>query len=151
MARFRENVCIAIRNPSSGLFLICHRKGFPREIGWQFPQGGLHRGRDLESEMRRELREEIGTDAVSVVAIAPRKYTYTFPEGLKRKHGDFDGQTQQWVLADLSAPESVISFDRVPAEFDAFEWVSASTVLDRIVDFKKKVYTEAMKDLGLAD
>jgi len=99
--------------------------------------------------MRRELREEIGTDAVRIIAIAPRKYTYSFPMGIKRRHGGYGGQTQQWVLAELTVPEGEINFRHQPAEFDGFEWSSAEIVLDKIVDFKRTVYFEAMRDLGL--
>jgi putative (di)nucleoside polyphosphate hydrolase len=100
--------------------------------------------------MRRELREEIGTDRVSVVAIAPKKYTYSFPQGMKRRHGNYTGQTQQWVLSEFSGRDSEINFNRKPAEFDAFEWATVTTVLDRIVDFKKNVYAEAMQDMGIS-
>jgi putative (di)nucleoside polyphosphate hydrolase len=151
MARYRKNVCVVVRQAGSALLLVCHRKGYPPDRGWQFPQGGLHKGEDLYSEMRRELREEIGTDDVLVVKCAPKKYTYLFPEGIKRRRGDYSGQTQQWVLAEFSGADSKINFNRKPAEFDAFEWVSALIVLDRIVDFKKKVYVEAMGDLGLIE
>jgi putative (di)nucleoside polyphosphate hydrolase len=149
MARFRENVCIVVQKAGHDLLLLCHRKGFPPDLGWQFPQGGLHKGEDFYSEMRRELREEIGTDAVTVVRVASKRYAYKFPRGIKRRHGTFDGQIQQWVLVEFSDSDDVINFNHEPAEFDAFEWATAATVLDRIVDFKKKVYTEAMRDMGL--
>jgi putative (di)nucleoside polyphosphate hydrolase len=149
MARFRQNVCIVVQKAGHDLFLLCHRKGFPPGLGWQFPQGGLHKGEDFHSEMRRELREEIGTDAVTVVRVLPKRYTYKFPKEMKSRHGTFDGQIQQWVLAEFSDSDDVINFNRQPAEFDAFEWATAATALDRIVDFKKKVYTEAMRDMGL--
>jgi putative (di)nucleoside polyphosphate hydrolase len=150
MSRYRQNVCIAIRKEGSDLFLVCHRKGFSPDTGWQFPQGGLHEGEDLISEMRRELREEIGTDNVKVVAVAPKKYAYAFPPGVIRRSGNYEGQTQQWVLAEFSGRDSEISFNRKPAEFDAFDWVTAATVLDKIVDFKKDVYFEAMQDMGIS-
>jgi putative (di)nucleoside polyphosphate hydrolase len=149
MAEFRKNVCVVVRNARSGLLLVCHRKGFPRDSGWQFPQGGLHKGKDIILEMRRELREEIGTDNVKFLACTPKKYTYFFPQGVKRRHGGYSGQTQQWVLTEFSGDDGEINFNRKPAEFDAFEWVSASTAYDRIIDFKKKVYKEAMRDLEL--
>jgi putative (di)nucleoside polyphosphate hydrolase len=150
MARYRQNVCIIVRKPSNGLLLVCHRKGFPLGKGWQFPQGGLHKGQDLISEARRELREEIGTDEISVIRVLPKRYVYEFPAGVKRRHGNFSGQAQQWILVDFLQGDEAINFDRQPAEFDSFEWVTPGTVLDRIVDFKKKVYTEAMKDMELS-
>ena len=117
MPGFRKNVCVVVRNTRSGLLLMCHRNGFPRDSGWQFPQGGLHKGEDLISEMRRELREEIGTDNVKILARAPKKYTYFFPQGKKHKHGDYSGQTQQWVLVEFSGDDGEINFNGKPAEF----------------------------------
>jgi putative (di)nucleoside polyphosphate hydrolase len=149
MPRYRNNVCIAVRKAGSALLLVCHRKGFPPAAGWQFPQGGIREGASLVSEMRRELIEEIGTDDVTVVKISTKQYIYDFPKGLRRKHKQYDGQSQQWVLAEFSGNDAAINFIREPAEFDAFEWVPAQTALDRIVDFKKDVYSRALKDLGL--
>lgn len=149
MHRLRPNVCIVLKKAGSDRILLCHRKGFPPNEGWQLPQGGTHEGEDIVSEMRRELLEEIGTDNVSVLAISKKSYTYLFPSYAK-KHGDkYDGQKQTWVVAEYSGDDSVINFNTQPAEFDAFIWANAQSVLSNIVDFKKEVYKQAMKDLGL--
>lgn len=147
--RYRRSVCVAVRKAGSGLLLLCHRKGFPPAAGWQFPQGGIRKGADLIREMRRELLEEIGTDNVRVVWVSAKLYFYKFPTGMRHKHKNYDGQAQQWVLAEFSGNDAAINFNREPAEFDAFAWVHAATALDRIVDFKKDVYSRALKDLGL--
>jgi putative (di)nucleoside polyphosphate hydrolase len=149
MPRYRRNVCIAVRQPATGLLLLCHRKGFPKEEGWQFPQGGIRDMGDLISEMKRELLEEIGTDDVAVVRVSSREYSYTFPEHARKSRPQYDGQVQQWVLAELKGDESDIRFTHSPAEFDAFMWATPEAVLERIVDFKKQVYREAMADLGI--
>ena len=147
--RFRPNVCIVIKKKGSDLFLICHRKAFPDESGWQFPQGGIDKNADLVSEMKRELREEIGTDDVTVLKISSQPYTYNFPPGIQNHHPGYSGQTQRWVLVELDVEDSKINFSHEPAEFDAFQWVSASYILSKIVDFKKQIYLRAMHDLGL--
>ena len=147
--RYRPNVCIAIKKAGSDKLLVCHRKAFPRELGWQFPQGGIDKNIDLVSEMRRELREEIGTDEVTVKKISSQLYSYNFPPEIHSHHPGFGGQVQQWVLAELNADDLKINFSHEPAEFDAFQWVSAHEVLNKIVDFKKKVYIRALQDLGL--
>jgi putative (di)nucleoside polyphosphate hydrolase len=149
MPRYRRSVCIAVRKAGSGLLLLCHRKGFPPATGWQFPQGGIHKGADLIPEMRRELLEEIGTSDVTVIRVSAKQYFYDFPKGMRHKHKNYDGQIQQWVLAEFSGNDAAINFNREPAEFDAFTWAPAATALDRIVDFKKDVYSRALKDLGL--
>jgi putative (di)nucleoside polyphosphate hydrolase len=147
--RYRPNVCIAIKKAGSDQFLLCHRKAFSGESGWQFPQGGIDKNTDLVSEMKRELREEIGTDEVTVLKISSRFYSYDFPVGLRNHHPGFGGQVQQWVLVELDTDDSRINFSHEPAEFDAFQWASASDVLSKIVDFKKHIYLQAMHDLGL--
>jgi putative (di)nucleoside polyphosphate hydrolase len=149
MPRYRNNVCVVVRKAGSGLLLLCHRKGYLPAAGWQFPQGGLRKGAGLIQEMRRELLEEIGTDDVTVVQVSTEQYHYDFPKGLRHKHKKYDGQAQQWILADFSGNDAAIHFNHEPAEFDAFEWVTAATALDRIIDFKKDVYSRALKDLGL--
>jgi putative (di)nucleoside polyphosphate hydrolase len=147
--RYRPNVCIAIKKAGSDQLLMCHRKAFPDELGWQFPQGGIDKTIDLVSEMRRELREEIGTDDVTVLKISSQLYTYDFLPGNHGHHPGFYGQSQRWVLVELNADDLKINFSHEPAEFDAFQWVSAIDVLNKIVDFKKQVYMRAMRDLGL--
>lgn len=149
MADFRPNVCIAVRKAGTNLLLLCHRKGYSPDSGWQLPQGGIRRGAELVSEMRRELEEETGIRDVSVVKIAPGPYIYEFPKGIKHKHRKFAGQAQQWILVDFQGSEDAIRFLGEPAEFDDWSWQSPATVVDRIVDFKKQTYTSAMTDLGL--
>jgi putative (di)nucleoside polyphosphate hydrolase len=149
MPRYRRNVCVAVRKAGTTLLLLCHRKGFPPAKGWQFPQGGIRRGAVLVAEMRRELREEIGTDDVTVILVSTKQYFYKFPKGMRRRHKNYDGQAQQWILAEFAGNDSAINFNHEPAEFDAFEWVPAATALERIVEFKRDVYSEALNDLGL--
>ncbi len=148
MTGYRPNVCIAVRRPDTGLFLLCHRKGFPANAGWQFPQGGIHRGKELVSEMRRELAEETGLHDVSVAMVTKNSYRYEFPAGA-HKHRRYKGQVQRWVLVDYVGPEDSLDFSREPAEFDSYCWATAQTALDRIVNFKKHTYTRAMTDLGI--
>jgi putative (di)nucleoside polyphosphate hydrolase len=149
--KLRLNVCVAIRKKGTKLFLVCHRKGFTGEKGWQFPQGGIDEHRDILEEMRRELREEIGTDAVDVLSISPHYYIYEFPREYADSHPGYSGQRQRWVLAEFEDTDLKINFSHEPAEFDAFQWVDAAKAVDRIVEFKRDVYIKAMNDLGLTD
>jgi|WetSurMetagenome_2_1015567.scaffolds.fasta_scaffold00462_10 putative (di)nucleoside polyphosphate hydrolase len=149
MADFRPNVCIAVRKAGTNLLLLCHRKGYPEDEGWQLPQGGIHAGADLISEMRRELEEETGIRDVSVAGIARGPYLYEFPKDVKRKHQNYAGQAQQWVLVDFLGADDTIHCSGESAEFDAWSWAPPSTVLDKIVNFKKETYARALSDLGL--
>lgn len=97
--------------------------------------------------MRRELREEIGTDRVRVVALSPTWYRYDFPEWVQGKPG-YAGQRQRWVLAEIHDEDS-ISVDQPKPEFDDYQWVDPPEALARAVSFKRGVYERALKDLGL--
>ena len=147
--KYRDNVCAVIRRKSDNSVLIFHRKGCPETKGWQFPQGGIDVNKDLIWELKRELLEEIGTDDVAIIAISRRVYTYKFPKGASIKHKGYSGQKQRWVLIELKRDESVISFKNEDAEFDAYQWVSPKRAIVGVVNFKKAVYKQGLKDLGL--
>ncbi len=146
---YRHNLCAVIRRTGDGAVLLFHRRGYPLDEGWQFPQGGVNPKKDLVAELKRELREEIGTDAVRVVQISPGTYTYDFPHGISKGSKNYRGQRQRWVLLELCVDESVINFEHEPAEFDSFEWCSTKQALERVVSFKKQVYAKALSDFGL--
>lgn len=146
--RYRENVCAVIRRTGDTPVLLFHRKGYPPHQGWQFPQGGIDPRKELVVELKRELREEIGTDAVRVVCISPNTYKYDFPPDVTR-FKRYRGQRQRWVLLELCVGDDAIHFEHTPAEFDSYQWCSVQQALERIVSFKKDVYRRALGDLGL--
>jgi putative (di)nucleoside polyphosphate hydrolase len=121
---------------------------FKPDEGWQFPQGGASRHKDPVSELKRELREEIGTDAITVVRQSSKTYRYDFPPEACKAHPGFRGQEQWWFLVDLD-DDATIHFENKPPEFDRFTWIEPAAVLSMIVGFKRPVYESAMKDLGL--
>ena len=147
--KYRDNVCAVIRYTTGNSVLIFHRKGLPGDTGWQFPQGGVDCKKDLIEELKRELREEIGTDDISVIKVSPYTYTYDFPDDLPHKHNQYCGQKQKWVLVELNSGENAIHFSRTNAEFDAFRSVSPQEAIVEVIDFKRGVYKRALSDLGL--
>lgn len=146
--KYRDNVCAVLRGVGGSEVLICHRSGFSPEEGWQFPQGGIDRKKDIIDELKRELREEIGVDDISVIRIAPGHYKYDFPPSARKSRPGYSGQTQQWVLAELDR-ECEINLGGKTAEFDDFRWVSPKEAMDRVVGFKREVYKQALRALGL--
>ena len=146
--RLRPNVCVVVKKRGTDEILLCHRRGFLPGEGWQFPQGGIDESIDLVDELKRELREEIGTDAVAVKKFSSRYYSYIFPQKAQSTHPGFTGQRQRWALVELE-DDVPIRFDFQPAEFDAYQWATPAHAVEQIVDFKKEIYREALSDLGL--
>lgn len=147
--KYRDSVCAVIRKKTGSSVLIFHRKGSSEHTGWQFPQGGIDIEKDLIEELKRELREEIGTDDISVIKVSRNTYKYNFPEGIPVKHKQYQGQKQRWVLVELNTDENAIHFDDAGAEFDAYQWIPPQKAVIEVIDFKKNVYKKALSDFGL--
>ena len=147
--------------------------------GWQFPQGGVDDGESHACAAKRELFEEMGirgcsvdlkeSVSVNVCCVANIKhavanydfatnydqylpsvqfvknsgpYLYDYP-----KHVEFKekGQEQMWFLAHKTREFKII----LGSEFVKYAWMEPAVILQNIVDFKKAVYANALKDLRL--
>ncbi len=147
---YRPNVCAVILDQESELVLFCHRVGFKLDEGWQFPQGGYDPKLNVIDEMFRELREEITSDAVEVIKSTDTEYFYDFPHrSYKRNTGGYRGQRQTWVLCQLVGSENAINVNTEEAEFDQWIWVTPEEAINRVVDFKREIYRNALIELGV--
>ena len=145
---YRPNVAMVVIN-SMNKVLICRRKNTRT---WQFPQGGIDNGEDIKKAMYRELSEEIGLskDDVILVGESEGTITYDIPKTIRSKvlGGKFKGQEQKWFLLKLKKDNTEIKLDNEAfPEFDKYEWVSFWQPLNRIVDFKREAYREALSEL----
>lgn len=155
--RLRPNVCAVLTDAERQRVLVFHRvDGVVGEHRWQFPQGGVKPGETPEVALRRELREEIGTDAVELLKALPEPIAYLFPPevlaALRRQDvakARYVGQSQHWFLGLLPAGTDAIHFNHEPREFDAFEWVTPAEALARVVPFKQAAYRRALGAFGL--
>jgi putative (di)nucleoside polyphosphate hydrolase len=154
----RPNVCAVLTDDARARVLVFRRVDDALgEHRWQFPQGGLDAGEAPEQALRRELREEIGTDAVEVLQRLPEPIAYRFPPEIRARlqrsdpaKGRFAGQAQHWFLVRLRGGTGAIHFRHQPPEFDAFEWVTPAEALARVVPFKRAAYRQALAALGLS-
>lgn len=146
---FRPNVGIILAN-GDGRLLWARRLG--GQDAWQFPQGGIKRGEDVEAALFRELEEEVGLrkEHVEVLGVTRGWLRYRLPKKLVRsnKAPVCIGQKQKWYLLRLVEGEENINFacGDTP-EFDHCDWVSYWYPLSKVVSFKREVYRKALKEL----
>jgi len=142
---FRANVGIVLTRGRGELFLGGRVGG----RGWQFPQGGIHRGEHVEDALFRELKEEIGLDRADVEVMGSTRgwLRYRLPRQYVRDR--CIGQKQRWFLLLLKSDESQLHFDSTSTpEFDRWRWSDFWTPVREVVYFKRRVYVRALHDLG---
>ncbi|MDQ6568250.1 MAG: RNA pyrophosphohydrolase [Haemophilus parahaemolyticus] len=148
---YRPNVGIVICN-KYGQVLWAKRFG---QNSWQFPQGGINEGENIETAMYRELFEEVGLTKKDVRLIWASKYwlKYKLPRRLVREnsgnHPVCIGQKQRWFLLQLISDELHINLKTTKTpEFDGWRWVSFWYPVRQVVSFKRDVYRRVMKEFA---
>lgn len=110
---------------------------------WQFPQGGIDEGESSEEALFRELKEEIGTKKVEIIAEYPDWIAYDFPPHVAAKMAPYAGQKQRYYLVRLKSG-AVIDLDTKHPEFQAYRFVDIDELFDHIAHFKKPVYEQVI-------
>lgn len=146
MSDFRPNVALLLLD-RDGRLLVCER--LKPAGAWQFPQGGVDPGEDLEEALLREVEEEIGLAPGSYEIRQTRGgYRYFYPEGVKeRKKGNFDGQEQTYFLCQLGADVPPINLEAHTREFRDYKWIAPEEFSATwLPEFKREVYRRVMRD-----
>jgi putative (di)nucleoside polyphosphate hydrolase len=145
---FRPNVAALVTN-RDGLLLICER--WSVRGAWQFPQGGVDPGEDLEEALHREVKEEIGLQPRDYKVIERKGgYRYLYPPEVRwrklRKHGNH-GQEQTYFLCRIENGAPEIDVDQDKPEFRDHRWIRPEEFqLGWLPKFKHKVYQQVMRD-----
>ena len=153
MVRYRSNVA-ALMIDANGNILICERSNIPG--AWQFPQGGVDSGEEIEQALYREIREEIGLSKEHYEILRRKDgYRYLYPEDVRfkkiQKHGNH-GQEQTYFLCKLRPNAPEINVNQSPREFRSYRWIQPNEFdLDWLPPFKHEVYRAVMKDFFHVD
>jgi len=146
---FRANVGIILVN-DDGRLMLAGRVG---NKGWQFPQGGVLVGEDVEQAMYRELEEEVGLGQsdVQVLGVTQDWLRYRLPEKFMRRNAvpKCVGQKQRWFMLRLVSSDDNVRFDLSDKpEFDRIRWVNYWRPVNEVIYFKRRVYARALSELG---
>ena len=143
----RTGVGIVVLNNQNKVF-VGKRKDNPVDK-WQMPQGGVDDGEDYLSAMKRELFEETSIKSIKVLEEIERFFEYELPKNLIGIiwKGKFRGQKQKWFITKFVGKEKEINLNTKNPEFIEWKWIIPEELPNVIVDFKKKIYLDLLKDI----
>ena len=143
----RIGVGIIVLNDKNQVF-VGKRKDNPGDK-WQMPQGGVDEGEDFLSAMKRELLEETSIKNISIIREIKKIYEYELPENLIGIiwKGKYRGQKQKWFITKFLGDESEINVSTNNPEFIEWKWVDMEMLPKVIVEFKKNLYTNLLKEI----
>jgi putative (di)nucleoside polyphosphate hydrolase len=142
LSAYRPNVGVVLFH-RDGRVWLGRRAKTPQPYNWQFPQGGVDDGEDLEAAAIRELHEETGARSVAHLGRTEGWLTYDFPAehtGSKIARG-WRGQKQVWFALRFEGLDAEIDLTaHGPPEFDAWRWGELDEAPDLVVPFKRPTY-----------
>lgn len=132
---------------SQGKLLLCQRA---KEKGaWQFPQGGVDEGENLNQAIVREMKEELGTERFAVNFEGTETTEYFFPKDLASSIvKKFDGQIHHWFRLSFEGNAKPI-LSNSDHEFNDYQWINPEEALDLVVDWKREAYQKGLRLLKL--
>ena len=145
----RTGVGIIVLNKQNKIF-VGKRKDNPGDK-WQMPQGGVDEGEDYITAMRRELLEETSIQNIEIIKEIDKIYQYELPENLVGIiwKGKYRGQKQKWFITRFLGEEKEINLNTKHAEFIDWKWIEPKLLPEVIVNFKKDLYLNLLKEINL--
>jgi putative (di)nucleoside polyphosphate hydrolase len=145
----RIGVGIIVLNNKNKVF-VGKRKDNPGDR-WQMPQGGVNKGEDFLTAMKRELLEETSIKNIKILKEIENTYEYELPKkliGIIWK-GKYRGQKQKWFIAKFLGEDKEINLNTTQAELIEWKWIDIKMLPNVIVYFKKNLYLDLLKEIKL--
>ena len=144
----RTGVGIIVLNNNNQVF-VGKRKDNPGDK-WQMPQGGVDKGEDFITAMKRELVEETSIKNIKILKEVQNMYQYELPKNLVGIiwKGKFRGQRQKWFITKFLGKDDEINLETPQPEFIDWKWIDPQDLPEIIVDFKKKLYLNLLKEIN---
>ena len=146
----RIGVGIIVLNNRNHVF-VGKRKDNPNN-NWQMPQGGVEDGEDFITAMKRELFEETNIKNIKIIKEINQFFEYELPENLVGIiwKGKYRGQKQKWFIVRHTGSENEINLNNKHPEFIEWKWIEPEMLPMMIVNFKKDLYLNLLKEIKTA-
>ena len=120
----RIGVGIIVLNDKNEVF-VGKRKDNPGDK-WQMPQGGVDKGEDYLTAMKRELIEETSIKNIKILKQIENTYEYELPKNLIGIiwKGKYRGQKQKWFVTRFLGKDSEINLNTKHQEFIDWKWIN---------------------------
>jgi putative (di)nucleoside polyphosphate hydrolase len=144
LSLYRPNVGVVLFHPDGHVWLG-RRTGTPPPFNWQFPQGGVDQGEELQAAAKRELAEETGVVSVTLLGRTEGWLAYDFPADHRGadKSRRWKGQRQVWFAFRFDGRDEEVDLcAHGHQEFDAWRWAKLSEAVELIVPFKRATYEQ---------
>ena len=145
----RIGVGIIVLNDKHEVF-VGKRKDNPGDK-WQMPQGGVDKGEDYITAMKRELIEETSIKNIKILKQIENTYEYELPKNLIGIiwKGKYRGQKQKWFVTRFLGKDSEINLNTKHQEFIDWKWINPRNLPEVIVYLKKNLYLNLLKEINL--
>jgi len=143
---YRCGVGIMLLNKLNQVFV--GRRADSQSEAWQMPQGGIDEDEDPRDAVLRELKEEIGTDKVQIIAESKGWLRYDLPPAFRKRWDNrWRGQQQKWFVMRFEGVDADINIAGEQPEFSAWKWIQIEQLPDLIVSFKRQLYLDLLHEL----
>ena len=140
---YRQCVAMVLFN-KGGEVLVAERNDMTNPA-WQLPQGGIEQWETIEDTALRELEEDIGTAAFTIISIADEEIAYDWPKHFNGQlRTKWIGQRVTLVALKFTGRDSEINLNTSKPEFRAWKWVCLEDIPGLIVPFKRPIYDYAV-------